>query len=109
VTDGEGSNVSNSFVYTPGGASTLPEDVFHLFQQQVPASGRVFLKGMDHVYLETVQWTDNEHLRVRLWGHGDRQSFDRQFTIFVPRAGGRSEPQNNQMQPATPGSPERAR
>ena len=89
LTDGEGSNISSSFVYTPG-ASTSLKDVFDLFEEQVPASRRVFLKGMDHVYLEIIRWIDNDHLQIKLWGHGDRQSFDQQFTIFVASAGRRS-------------------
>ena len=86
VTDGEGSNVSNSFVYTPG-SNVGVLDVFDLLNRQVPRSRLRFLNGKDHVYLEVINWADNTHVRVRLWGHGDGQKFDRRFVLFVPRQG----------------------
>jgi hypothetical protein len=82
ITDGEGSNVSNAFVYRPG---TFPEprDVFDLLKRQVPASKLQFLQGRDHVYLEVSGWADSKHLKVRLWGHGDGAAFERRFTVVI--------------------------
>lgn len=87
ITDGEGSNVANSFVYTPE-KPTRVQDVFDLLRRQVAASKLAFLKGKDHVYSEVLEWTDNEHLKIRLWGHGDGVEFDRQFTVLIPHARG---------------------
>lgn len=58
--------------------------MFDLLRQQVAGPKLAFLKGKDHVYLEVIKWADNEHLRIRLWGHGDGAAFDRQFTVLVP-------------------------
>lgn len=44
VTDGEGSNVANSFVYTPG-KPTRVQDVFDLLRRQVAVSRLAFLKA----------------------------------------------------------------
>ena len=87
ITDGEGSDVTNSFVYTPG-KPTLVLDVFELLRQQEAASRLGVLKGKDHVYVEVIKRTDNEHLKIRLWGHGGGAPFDRQFTVLIPRAPG---------------------
>jgi hypothetical protein len=84
VTDGEGSNVSESFVYTPGTPGRVT-DVSDLLRRQIPKSRRRVLGVRDHVYLEVVQWTDNAHLQVRLWGHEDHLEFDQRFVLFVPR------------------------
>lgn len=89
VTDGEGSNVVNSFVYTPG-RPTRVQDVFDLLRQQIAGSKLAFLNGKDHVYLEVIKWADNEHLKIRLWGHGDGAEFNRQFTVLIPHALGRN-------------------
>jgi hypothetical protein len=84
VTDGEASGVANSFVYTPG-KPTAVQDVFDLLRQQVAASRLAFLEGKDHVYLEVIKSVDNEHLKIRLSGHGGGVNFKREFTVLIPR------------------------
>ena len=44
-----------------------------------------FLNGKGYMYLEVVGWQNKTHLKVRLWGHGDREEFDRRFVVSVPR------------------------
>ena len=84
ITDFEGSNVAESFVYMPG-PPIVVQNVFDLLHQQVPVADLAFPKRKDHVYLEVSRWTDAIHLMVRLWGYGDGSEFDRKFTILVPR------------------------
>ena len=80
--DNYASTDTNSFVYTPTDPARV-EDVFELLRAQQSPSSLAFVDGKDHVYLEVVRWIDNAHLRVRLWGHGDQQSFDRRYTVRI--------------------------
>jgi hypothetical protein len=80
VVDGEGSDVTETYLYDPRDPKR-PTRVMDLLEAQAGKSALAPFRGFDHLYLVVTGWGSEQQLRVLLSGHGDHRSASRAFVV----------------------------
>ncbi len=80
VVDGEGSDVTETYLYDPRHPKR-PTRVMDLLEAQAGKSALAPFHGLDHLYLIVKGWASEQQLRVLLSGHGDHRSASRAFVV----------------------------
>ena len=91
VTDGVGSDSSETWLYEVA-SSAEPTNMGMLALAEIgPAAD-----GLHHLYVDIVRWQGNDRLVLRVHGHGDGRSLDRQVRVRARRRA--AAPHSKQMQ-----------